>query len=312
MMDLSSRLRQVCPVTHEPRTETTQDYQSHFITMQDGLRLHLRDYGSTHGALLPVVCLAGLTRTSADFAALAQALAHGRFGPPRRVIAIDYRGRGQSDYDSDWHHYDVRVESTDIIAALTALSINEAQFIGTSRGGLIAMVLAAMRPGLIKALVLNDVGPVLEPKGLARIKSYVGKMPQPQSWADAVNLLKNVSSNHFPALSDDDWQAYARQTFQEVKGKLVPCYDLKLAKTLDLIDLDVPQPDLWPQFEAMRAIHMLVLRGALSDLLSEQTFGAMQMRHPGCKGLTVPGQGHAPLLRDELSMTTISQFLASV
>lgn len=298
-------------MTHDPQTEATLDYQSHFITMQDGLRLHLRDYGGTHSALLPVVCLAGLTRNSADFEALAQALASGRFGQPRRVIAIDYRGRGLSEYDTDWRHYDVRVESADIIAALTALSITEAQFIGTSRGGLNAMLLAIMRPGLIKALVLNDLGPVLEPKGLARLKSYVGKMPQPQSWADAENLLKVVSSNHFPALADDDWRAYARQIFQQVSGKLVPRYDPKLAKTLALIDLDVPQPDLWPQFEAMSAIPLLALRGALSDLLSEQTFVAMQKRHPMCNGLTVPGQGHAPLLRDDLSITAISHFLES-
>ncbi len=301
-------------MTHDAQTEaaspeSTQEYQSHFITMQDGLRLHLRDYGARHTSLLPVVCLAGLTRNSDDFSALAQALASGRFGEPRRVIAIDYRGRGLSDYDSDWHHYDVRVESADIVAALTALSICEAQFVGTSRGGLNAMVLAAMRPGLIKALVLNDIGPVLEPKGLARIKSYVGKMPQPQSWADAESLLKTISSNHFPAISEEDWQAFARQNFHEVKGRLVPRYDPKLANTLASLDLDAPQPDLWPQFEALRDIPVLVLRGELSDLLSAATFAEMQTRHPRCKGMTVPGQGHAPMLRDSLSISAISHFL---
>ena len=277
--------------------------------MQDGLRVHVRDYGAANTKLLPVVCLAGLTRNSADFEALAEALASGQAGSARRVIAIDYRGRGLSDYDADWHHYNVTMESTDIIAALTALSITRAQFVGTSRGGLNSMVLAAMRPHLIAALVLNDIGPVLEPKGLARIKSYVGKMPQPQSWADAENLLKTVSSNHFPALGDDDWKAFAAQVFHEVKGKLVPRYDLKLANTMAALDLDAPQPDLWPQFEAMQAIPILVLRGEMSDLLSEATFTAMQTRHPHCQGFVVAGQGHAPMLRDQASISAIATFL---
>ncbi len=290
-------------------THASPLYQSRFITMQDGLRLHVRDYDAGHSTLLPVVCLAGLTRNSADFEGLAEALASGQAGPPRRVIAIDYRGRGLSDFDPDWHNYNVTVESTDIIAALTALSITRAQFIGTSRGGLNSMVLAAMRPNLISALVLNDIGPVLEPKGLARIKSYVGKMPQPQSWTDAENLLKTVSSNHFPALSDDDWKAFARQIFHEVKGKLTPRYDAKLANTLASLDLDAPQADLWPQFEAMRAIPVLVLRGDMSDLLSEATFAAMQVRHPQCRGFVVKGQGHAPLLRDQPTISAIANFL---
>ncbi len=151
-----------------------------FVTAQDGLRLHVRDYGSRIASALPVVCLPGLARTVADFDALAEALADG--APPRRVIAIDSRGRGQSDYDSNAENYNLAVELGDVVAVLTALDAGEAVFIGSSRGGILTMLLGVAHPTAVAGVVLHDIGPVIEAKGVARIKSYVGKLPQPRSY----------------------------------------------------------------------------------------------------------------------------------
>ncbi len=288
------------------------DVQSRFLSGPDGLKLHLRDYGPRDSAALPVVCLPGLARTAEDFAVLARAIAGGQAGGPRRVVALDYRGRGLSARDPDWRNYDLGVESADIQSLLAAVEIPEAIFVGTSRGGLHCMLLAAFRPTLLRAVVMNDIGPVLEPRGLARIRGYVGKLPRPKSWADAVAMFQQVSGTHFTALSEADWMAYARLTLQETDGQLVPRYDPMLMKSLERMDLEAPLPDLWPQFEALGHLPLLVIRGENSDLLSNATLADMLKRHPGAQSLIVPGQGHAPLLLDAPTIARICAFIASV
>jgi pimeloyl-ACP methyl ester carboxylesterase len=151
---------------------------STFVTVQDGLRLHVRSWGPRGANSLPVICLPGLARTGADFEALAGALA----AAPRAVVAIDSRGRGKSDYDRNPANYNLQVELADLLAVLTALAVDRAVFIGTSRGGILTMLLATVRPTVIAGCVLNDIGPVIEPKGLMRIKSYVGRLPRPASF----------------------------------------------------------------------------------------------------------------------------------
>ena len=162
-----------------------------FVTAQDGLKLHVRSHGPRAAAALPVVCLPGLARTVADFEALAAALA-GDPKSPRRVIALDSRGRGRSDYDPNPANYSLQVELADVLAVLTALGIGQAAFVGTSRGGILTMLLAAARPTAVAGCVLNDIGPVIEPKGLMRIKSYVGKLPQPASFHGAADILRGL------------------------------------------------------------------------------------------------------------------------
>ena len=225
------------------------------------------------------------------------------------MLALDYRGRGLSQWDKDPAHYDIFIENADIQAVCAAAGVARAVFVGTSRGGIHVMALSAARPRLIHAAVLNDIGPVLESKGLARIKGYVGKLPQPRDFADAVDLMKRLASAQFTALSDPDWEAFARQTFVEKDGKLAPSYDPALAKGLAAIDLAKPLPTLWPQFEGLREMPLLVLRGANSDLLSEATVAEMQARHPRCEAHTVPGQGHAPLLLDEPTIARVAAFV---
>ena len=280
-------------------------FTSHFISAPDGLTLHLRSFGDEASTLTPVVCLPGLARTGGDFDVLAAHLSTGG----RRVVALDYRGRGLSQWDTDPSHYDIATENADILAVLAATGIEQAIFIGTSRGGMHTMVLSATRPHLIKAAVLNDIGPVLESSGLARIKGYIGKLPQPRGWADAVDMFQRLAGAHFSALSAADWETFARLTFVEKDGRLVAQYDPALAKNLARIDLSVPIPDLWPQFEGLRHVPLLVLRGGNSDLLSAQTLAEMARRHPRCETLTVPGQGHAPMLLDMASVMRIADFV---
>jgi pimeloyl-ACP methyl ester carboxylesterase len=280
-----------------------------FISAQDGLRLHIRIYGARTAPDLPVVCLPGLARTSADFDPLATALA-GDMERPRCVIAMDARGRGRSDYDSNPDNYSFAVELGDILAVLTALGIGPAVFVGTSRGGILTMLLAAARPNAIAGVVLNDIGPVIEGRGLMRIKSYVGKLPQPKSFADGAEIMRHLFGPQFPKLASEDWMAFARRTFDERDGKLVATYDVKIAKTLEGINLERALPPLWKEFDALAGRPIMVVRGANSDLLSAETVAAMRARRPDLESLEVPDQGHAPLLVEDDVIGRIGAFVA--
>lgn len=277
-----------------------------FISAPDGLKLHARCYGPRAAAAPPVVCLPGLARTAADFEALALALAG---DGARRVIALDYRGRGLSDYDRDPDRYNFQVELADALAVLTALDALPAVFVGTSRGGILTMLLASIRPTAIAGAVLNDVGPVLEPKGLMRIRGYVGRLPQPRSFGEGAEILRRLFDAQFPKLSAEDWLVAARRTFKEENGRLVPTYDVRLAKTLEGVDLERPLPPLWKEFDAMRSMPLMVIRGANSDLLSPATVDAMAARHPRLETLQVPDQGHAPLLAEAETIGRIATFV---
>ncbi|MFA6267584.1 MAG: alpha/beta hydrolase [Pseudolabrys sp.] len=284
---------------------------SHFVTAPDGLKLHVREYaprcaGSTlPAARLPVVCLPGLARTTEDFEMLADALS----ADGRRVIALDYRGRGRSDYDPDPTHYSLPVELGDVIATIGVLRCEPAVFVGTSRGGILTMLLASLRPAAIAGAVLNDIGPVLEPEGLVRIKGYVGKLPRPASYDDAAAILRRLFGTQFPRLTHDDWLKSARRTFKDRDGVLVPDYDVALAKAFEDFDPAKPIPDLWPQFDVLGPVPVMVIRGGNSDLLSAATVEAMRSRHPGLESLTVPDQGHAPLLTEADVITAIGNFI---
>jgi pimeloyl-ACP methyl ester carboxylesterase len=280
---------------------------STFISAPDGLRLHARCYGRSSLPGLPALCLPGLARTEADFEKLAIALSdHPEH--PRRVIAVDYRGRGHSDYDRDPANYAFNVELTDVLAVATALDALPAVVVGTSRGGILAMLMAAMRPTALAGVVLNDIGPVIEPKGLMRIKGYVGKLPEPRSFDEGAEILKRLSSAQFPKLTDEDWMAASLRTFKEEKGRLVPTYDVRLAKTLEGIDFERPLPPLWAAFDALAHVPLMVIRGANSDLLSPETIAAMSARRERMETLEVPDQGHAPLLAEDDTIARFADF----
>ncbi|HEX5210221.1 MAG TPA: alpha/beta hydrolase [Pseudolabrys sp.] len=285
------------------------DGASTFVSAPDGLRLHARCYGRRSAPTLPVVCLPGLARTEADFETLARTLA-GDPARPRRVIALDYRGRGLSEYDKDPANYNFHVELADVLAVTAALDAAHAIFVGTSRGGILAMLLAAVRPAAIAGCVLNDIGPVIEPKGLIRIKGYVGKLPQPRSYDEAAEILRRLFSAQFPKLGHDAWLASAQRTFRDDGGRLVPTYDTNLAKTLEGVEFDKPLPPLWAQFDALGHAPLLVIRGANSDILSAETVEAMRARRPALEAIEVPDQGHAPLLAEPDIIARIAAFAA--
>jgi pimeloyl-ACP methyl ester carboxylesterase len=284
-------------------------YSSHFITAQDGLKLHVRTYGRRPNDRLPIVCLPGLTRTSADFHVLASLLSA---GPERRyVVALDYRGRGLSEHDRDPRNYSLPVELADVQSVLMALGIGRAVFVGTSRGGILTMLLATSRPTAIAGAVLNDIGPVIEPRGLMRIKDYVGKLPEPKSFEEGAEILRALFAAQFPRLAAEDWLGAARRTWEQKGDRLTPTYDVRLAKTLEAVDLERTLPPLWKEFDALARLPVMVLRGANSDLLSPGTVAAMQARRTSLEVIEIPDQGHPPLLVEPDVIQRIATFAAS-
>jgi pimeloyl-ACP methyl ester carboxylesterase len=287
----------------------TDGSASQFITSHDGLKLHVSTYGARPTAAVPVVCLHGLARTGADFDVLATALS-GDPHRPRYVVTMDYRGRGRSGYDRDPFNYNLATELADVLAVLTALDLGPAVFVGTSRGGILAMLLATARPTAIAGVVLNDIGPVIDVRGLARIKSYVGKLPEPKSFSDGAAILRGLFASQFPKLSEDDWIAFSKRTFKEQDGRLLATYDVRIAKTLAGIDLERPPQSLWGAFDALAHVPLMVIRGANSDLLSVSTVEAMRARRPDLEAVEVPDQGHAPLLVEHEVIGRIDAFIA--
>lgn len=287
------------------------EYSDFFYSSIDGLRLHARVYGAEHRRrALPVICLHGLSRNARDFHELALYLSQHPQNP-RMVISFDYRGRGKSQYAKDWRQYDVLVETGDIVAGLTALDIEHAHFIGTSRGGLIIHILAAVRPGALKSVVLNDIGPVVSGEGLAQIRTYLERTPKPKDWEEAVQIQKMMQGEAFPALTDEDWERSVRAYYIERDGRLVRDFDPKLIKTVTSVDLSQPLPQLWPQFLGLTRIPLLSIRGENSKLLSTDTVEKMRALHPWMKTLTIKGQGHPPLLETGGLPERISGFLGS-
>ena len=275
--------------------------------MQPGFRgVDLGDHALSFISYAPVLCLPGLTRNSADFDAIASILANNR-----RVISLDARGRGRSDYDSNYRNYNLVTEVGDVLSLISAEFDRPCLILGTSRGGLAAMVLCGVRPSMVAGVVLNDIGPVLEDSGLDRIKDYLGIPPVPlDTWEDAAAAIEAANSEDFPDLRGPDWLAWAKRTFREENGKPVLDYDPKLRDAV--LENSGPVPEMWPQFRAMADIPTLVLRGENSDLLSAKTVEEMRRAKPDMTAVTVKGRGHVPLLDEQESVTAITAFLERV
>jgi len=272
--------------------------KSHFVTSHDGLRIHVREYGERTTPGVPVVCLPGLARTTADFDELAPVLAAGP--PQRHVVAIDLRGRGHSDHDADHANYNCTVELADIVSVLFTLGVGPAIFVGSSRGGVLTMMLATVHPTAIAGVVLHDVGPVTEAHGVARLRGYLGKLPHPHTFEEGAEILRRLLGAQFPKLTEEQWLAGARRAWHPKHGGLKPAYDLGIARALSGIDIELPIPTLWHEFDALGEVPMLVIRGANSDILSAATVAAMRERRAQMEAIEVPDQGHAPLLEGEL------------
>jgi pimeloyl-ACP methyl ester carboxylesterase len=290
-------------------SDPSQAFANAFVTAQDGAVLHVRCYGPRDASAHSVVCLPGLARTAADFHPLAMALAADP-ASPRLVLALDYRGHGQSQYDRNHNHYTIRVALADLSAVLAALEITSATVVGTSFGGILAMMLAALPPVAVSGVILNDIGPVLEPAGLMRIKNYVGKLPTARNSKEGAEILRWLFEAQFTKLSPDDWMAFAQRTWREDHGTLVPTHDPKLARVLRGMSLE-HIPTLWDQFDALARIPLMVIRGANSDMLASTTLNAMLARRDQLEVVIVPDQGHAPLLAEAKVISRIAAFVAS-
>ena len=291
--------------------ETTTDFRDFHFTAEDGLRLHGRDYppAGTGTPRLPLVCLPGLSRNARDFHLFAR---HAAQHPTaaRRVVALDYRGRGGSDRDANPANYNVGVECRDVVSACAALGLERSIFVGTSRGGLILHVMAATRPDLIAAAVLNDIGPEIESAGLAEIRDYLSRPSEASSYDEAADNLARLHGAAFPALARADWLDMAQALNTERDGKIVPDFDAALVAPFHAIDYSKPLPTLWPQFALLAKTPLLAIRGEHSRLLSPAVLA--RMAEGGARTVIAPGQGHAPLLHHPGILPAALAFLETV
>jgi pimeloyl-ACP methyl ester carboxylesterase len=273
------------------------------ISAQDGLSLYCRDYGNPASPATPALCLTGLVRNSADYVRVAERLA-----PTRRVLCPDYRGRGLSARDRDWRNYAPRTYLLDIGHILAALGVQRVIVIGTSLGGLLALGLTALKPTSVAGIVLNDIGPDVASDGLQRILAFIGTDRPQRSWPEAIGFLR-ASLPRVRIGSEEGWERFARATFREgADGLLHFDWDVAIAKPL--LRQQGPGVDLWPIFRGARRLPMLVLRGALSDVLSADCLARMIAEKPDLEHLTVPGVGHVPLLDEPPGDAALDAFLA--
>lgn len=280
-------------------------YQDVFYETPDGLSLYARDYPGPTAAAPVVMCLHGLTRNSRDFHDLALTLS-GTF----RVLVPEQRGRGRSDYDSDPSRYAIMQYVADTHGLLNKLNVETVGVVGTSMGGLMTFALNALYPGLISRAVINDIGPEIAEAGLERIKSYVGVAGPFADWDEATRYLKDVSADIFPRWAENQWADFARQCYREHDGQVVIDYDPQIAEPLAGESNDTEAQTLWSLFEAMATVPTLLVRGALTDLLSVSCVDRMQALHPAMELLTVPDVGHAPMLNETGVAAAINAFLS--
>ncbi len=276
-------------------------YDDIYYRSSDGLELYARDY--THRSpKATLLCLHGLTRNSADFARLCEHL-----NDDYRLIAVDQRGRGLSASDPDPANYNPQVYVRDMLTLLDQLQLERVTAIGTSMGGVISMALAATQARRLAAVVLNDIGPEIDPAGIARIRGYVGKLPPVADWDGAAAQVRATNEVAFPDYGADDWLEFARNVYREdTKGVPVPAYDPAIAQSLSAARATV---DMWPLFDCLQDARVMVIRGATSDILAPACVAEMRRRRPDLLSIEIPRRGHAPMLDEAAAIAGIRQFL---
>ncbi len=271
---------------------------------QDGLRLFFRDYG-TATARPSLVCLGGMARNSEDFVAVAH-----RHRDRRRVICPDLRGRGESTFDPNWRNYTGATYVNDLMHLLTVTNSHRVVLLGTSMGGLLSMALSVFMPSAIAGVIINDVGPEVPDAAGSRILDHLGNPGEPADWDAAVAELKG----RLPGLSFDtaaQWRSFAETQYRDPgDGPLVPKWDPAIVKPL--VEGTEEAVDMWPLFRALRHVPLLVLRGAISDVLPADTLARMADEHSGLRSVVVPGVGHCPTLAEPEAESALDDFLAAL
>jgi pimeloyl-ACP methyl ester carboxylesterase len=280
-------------------------YEDRYLAVPDGLKLHYRDYpGSSDRP--PILCLHGLTRNSRDFAEFAE-----RASPRFRVLALEFRGRADSDYDPQPMRYNPLTYAADVLEMLDQLGIDQAIFVGTSLGGLVTMTIAAMAPQRIAATILNDIGPDVDASGIGRILTYVGQDVRFKDWDEAADTIASNYGAAFDRYTHEDWVKMAKRNCREIDGEIGFNYDMAIAEPFRNSG-PAPQVDLWPLFQVLASKPLLVVRGAKSDLLTAATTEKMQALAPNTMLAVVEGVGHAPELNEPEAMEAIDAFLNSL
>jgi len=280
-------------------------WSDRFWNSPDGLRLHYRDYDGPHERP-PILCIPGLTRNARDFEPVAE-----RFAGEWRVIAVDLRGRGLSEADPNPINYLPQTYAGDLVKLLDQLGIADAVFIGTSLGGIVTMVTAMQDSERIAGALLNDIGPRVEPAGIARIQSYVGKEASFASWEELAHALAERNGEAFPDWDMAQWDRFARRMAVEEGGTIRFHYDPAIAQVFE-VTATAPPVESWPYYQALAGRPVTVLRGALSDLFSEEVFERMGREIPDVELVTVPRAGHAPSLDEPESLAAIERLLGRV
>lgn len=265
------------------------------FTTSDGLKLHYTDTGGTS---LPLLCLPGLTRTGADFNYLAPHLTG------LRLITLDMRGRGQSDWDPNWQNYILPIECRDILELLDHVGLDRVAILGTSRGGLQAMGLAATHKDRLIGVALNDIGPELDPAGLEFIMAYLGRNPKAKSLDEAARIMATRLPG-FEDVPESRWLEEAHLHYRETTNGLEITYDPALR---DAVEAGGAAPDLWPFFDALAGLPLCSLRGAGSNLLSPETFAKMKKARPDVITAEIPGRGHVPFLDEPKAIAALKKW----
>ena len=270
------------------------------FTTSDGLTLYYTDEGKG----VPVLCLAGLTRNGRDFDTVAEG-----FADKARIIRLDYRGRGRSDFDPDYQNYNLVRESRDAMELLDHLGIDRAALLGTSRGGLLSMALAVGRPERLRGVMLVDIGPEIEAEGLAYIMSYLGLPPPYKDYDDAAEKLQKALATRFPGVPLSTWRAYAKRQWKQGPHELELSYDPALRRAVLEQSAQGAIPDLWPLYHAVAAMPHGLIRGANSDLLSAETAAKMCEIADHTVYAEVPDRGHVPFLDEPEAVQAIDTWL---
>lgn len=282
------------------------DFADRSWTSADGLSLYARDYAGAAGpARLPVICIHGLTRNSRDFEEVAPWIA----ARGRRVLAVDVRGRGRSDWDPNPANYQPAVYAGDVVSLMMQAGLGRAVFVGTSMGGLITMALSAMNPLAVAGAVLNDVGPELSPVGLGRILGYVGDQKPIGNWTEAAEFAASINGVAFPGAPPEHWAAFARRIFRETESGLALDYDPDITAPFRAAPTG-PAPDLWPVFAGLaNGRPTLLIRGGVSDLIDTEIAGRMRAAAPAMAYAEVPDVGHAPMLTEPEARAALAAWL---